>query len=541
MNGEEPTHHEPSDRPARAGSATRVLRRGEMGAAVTGRKEAQEALAKERNLLRVVVDNLPDLIFAKDTEGRFVFANAACCRFLGMEAEDGLLGKTDFDFLAEDIAAEHLAEEREVMQSGRPMINREVSRVLSGGAFSSLLSTKVPWRDADGGIVGLVGINRDITDRRQAEEALRESESQLRAILDGSPDVIVHVDTDLRVLWANKAALAIAPRGVGQQCYKAYANRDEACESCPCRRAVETGRITTSIVHHSGPEDFQEERHWEVIGAPLMDATGKATGAIEISRDVTDRRRMEQQARRRQEQLAHAWRLNTMGEMASGIAHELNQPLAAITNYAETCLLAVQGGKAGTEKLLDNLGEIVGQAERAGEIIRRLRGFVRKQEGRLSLVDVNKAVKEVVHFVESGARLSGVQVRLDLAACQPTVVGDQIQMQQVILNLTRNALEAMNQGRNGERVLTIRTSPAANGTVEVAVTDTGRGVPDEAMHSLFEPFHSTKSNGLGLGLAISRSIVEARGGRLTATRNPDRGMTFRFTLPGLEGGESDAG
>jgi two-component system sensor histidine kinase TtrS len=246
--------------------------------------------------------------------------------------------------------------------------------------------------------------------------------------------------------------------------------------------------------------------------------------------DITERKQAEDRARQWQEQLTHASRLNTMGEMAAGIAHELNQPLATIMNYAEACTLAIQGGKASNDKLLDNLEEVVGQAGRAGEIIRRLRSFVRRQEPHRSSVDVNNAVREVVHFVESEAHLSGVQIRLDLATKKPRVLGDPIEIQQVILNLLRNALEAMDESRDGKRVLTVRTSSAENGAVEVSISDTGRGIPAEAMGRLFEPFQTTKPDGLGLGLAISRSIIEAHGGHLTATHNPDRGMTFRFTL-----------
>lgn len=230
-------------------------------------------------------------------------------------------------------------------------------------------------------------------------------------------------------------------------------------------------------------------------------------------------------------QLLHAQKLETIGRCSVSIAHEINQPLCAIMGYAEAGRLAAQSFEGIPDRILCDFDKVVELADRAGEIVRRFRDFV--CEGKLdqSTVDMNNLIREAMHFVASEARANGVRLRLELPASVPTVSADLIHVQQVISNLAQNAIEAMNEGDTGEREVTVRTRKAENDTVEIAVCDTGPGVPQQDVDTLFEPFFTTKFGGMGMGLAISRSIIEAHEGRLWATPNPDRGMTFRFTLP----------
>lgn len=245
---------------------------------------------------------------------------------------------------------------------------------------------------------------------------------------------------------------------------------------------------------------------------------------IAFERARSDERGLEQQA-----QLAHVARLATMGEMASGLAHELNQPLCAIVNYAEASieLLASQGP---TDDLRRALVEVARQAERAGEVIRRLREFVRWRELRREPVDINHVVREVLGFTTAELRQRGIPVRLALARNLPRVLGDAVQLQQVLINLIRNACDAMSATDASRRKLAVRTT-RAGATVEVAVSDAGPGLPDGGGDRWFEPFFSTKRDGMGMGLSISRSIVEAHGGRIGVVSNRTRGATFRFTIP----------
>lgn len=240
----------------------------------------------------------------------------------------------------------------------------------------------------------------------------------------------------------------------------------------------------------------------------------------------------EDRARRRLDELAHLARVSTIGEMVAGVAHELNQPLSAIANYARACRHQVDL-LSGEDRcrLLDRLEQIAAQADRAGQIIGRLRAFVRRTEPQRSTVGVNDLVRDAVALLEAEARSSGVRLELSLGRALPEVAVDRVQIEQVMVNLIGNAVEAARDVPDGRRAVTICTSLGCDGLLEVAVEDTGKGIQPQQIGRLFEPFYTTKPNGMGLGLSISRSIIEAHGGRLEAAPGTHRGATFRFTLP----------
>lgn len=260
----------------------------------------------------------------------------------------------------------------------------------------------------------------------------------------------------------------------------------------------------------------------------------------ELEREAAERRRAEAEARERQAELAHVHRLNTMGEMASGFAHELNQPLAAIVNYAKGTVRRLRQGAMAADELLPVLEQVATQAERAAAIIRRIRAFIRKEEPRHAALDLNKAIRDTIDLMTAEAGRQGVRLVLDLAEPLPLVSADVIQLEQVIVNLVRNAIEAMADAGTPARRVTLTTARAASGAVEVAVADTGPGLPEAGRDRLFDPFFTTKADGLGLGLSISQSIVEAHGGRLTAETGPSGGAIFRFTLPVAKEARHDA-
>jgi C4-dicarboxylate-specific signal transduction histidine kinase len=248
-------------------------------------------------------------------------------------------------------------------------------------------------------------------------------------------------------------------------------------------------------------------------------------------RDLTERNKIEERARQHQEQLAHVLRLSTMGEMAAGLAHELNQPLTTIANYAQGCLRRIQSGADAPAEFVEVLRQVTLQARRAGEIIRRLRNFVCKQESQRTMAHINDVIKEAIAFQAPEARDSGLAIDLELAEGLPEFEIDVIQIEQVLLNLLRNACEALRDPRIAPRRIVVSTHSGERGSIEVAVRDTGTGVSPAVADRLFQPFFTTKSDGMGLGLSISKSIIESHNGRIWAARNLDRGMTFRFVLP----------
>lgn len=251
--------------------------------------------------------------------------------------------------------------------------------------------------------------------------------------------------------------------------------------------------------------------------------------AHELGRQRAAERQARRELRRRQAELAHVQRVGTMGQMAAQLAHELTQPLGAIANFAAGARrrLVAQGADP---ELVAAIDHIATEALRAGTIIRRLRAFIRKDVPQRSSVDINELVREVAELVRGEAREHGIRVELRCAAGLPPVEVDAVQIEQVLLNLVRNALDALRDGGGAAALLRIETQPAGPTGVEVAVHDSGPGIPATVAARIFEPFHTTKPSGLGMGLAISRSIIEAHGGRLWLCPDGDRGATFRFTL-----------
>jgi len=269
---------------------------------------------------------------------------------------------------------------------------------------------------------------------------------------------------------------------------------------------------------------------WSARG--IVDANGRLTAIVASARDITARRRAEEQARQHLQSLAHVTRVSSMGEMASAIAHEINQPLTAIANYTYASVRMLRSGAASQDEILEVLQRVAGEAERAGEVVRRMRSFVRGDEGQIQEVEANFLVNEVVRLAAAEARQNGVELDTRLEIGLPVVLADSIQIQQVLLNLVRNAIEAIAMSSAEARRIQLSTRASGEGMIEIAVSDTGPGLAGTDLEKVFEPFYTTKPEGIGIGLALSRSIADAHGGRLWATANAaSPGATFRLTLP----------
>ena len=250
-----------------------------------------------------------------------------------------------------------------------------------------------------------------------------------------------------------------------------------------------------------------------------------------LQEEIVERQRAEQEARQHHAELAHVARVSTMGEMAAGLAHELNQPLGAIASFADGGMRIIEGGSPNVGDLGMAMEEISEQAHRAGRIIHRLRAFVTRSELQTTAADVRQLTAEVVDLLAMDIRHNQIDFHLDVPREIGPVRVDRIQVQQVILNLMRNAIEAMEKTDPSDRRLVVRAERPDDGMVEIAVADTGPACPDETLDKIFDAFFTTKASGIGMGLSISRSIIEAHGGRLWVTPNADGGLTFRFTLP----------
>jgi len=276
--------------------------------------------------------------------------------------------------------------------------------------------------------------------------------------------------------------------------------------------------------------------HWIAgRGRVFNDPQGRPLHMIGAIADISQRKSAEESARVREAEMARLSRISTMGQMASGMAHELSQPLGAILNYATACLEHIQSGDESPEHALTAIRGVLNETRRAGAIIGSMRSFIRKGRPSSVPLNINELVRESVAMLEFELRNQGVHPRLLLAGGLPNVLGDAVQIEQVLVNLLLNALEAISDSTSLPNGLIVNTGLHDKGrSVQVSVIDTGTGISPEKMGRLFEPFYTTKAKGLGMGLNICRSIIESEGGRLTAAPNPDRGMRFSFTVPVAE-------
>ncbi|MEM1179999.1 MAG: ATP-binding protein [Acidobacteriota bacterium] len=293
-------------------------------------------------------------------------------------------------------------------------------------------------------------------------------------------------------------------------------------------------RIAQSVrnalrVHASEAAAREAQRDLELRVVERTSALAEAYRELEQQMD--NRQKAEEQARQHLEQLAHVARLSTLGELAAELAHELNQPLGAIANYAHGCVKRIENDTADQGTVRQVFVNIAEQAERAGKIIHRLRRLVERHEPVLTPIDLNTLLKDILGLQQAELSHRQVQLKLDLSPELPKVQADTIQLQQVVLNLVRNGIEAVAELPPARRVLSLRSWQAGHDRLGVSVRDEGVGCSPEQLQRVFEPFYSTKERGMGMGLAISRSIVEAHGGELWVMPNPEAGLTFRFTLP----------
>jgi len=378
--------------------------------------------------------------------------------------------------------------------------------------------------------------------------ALQEREARLQSILETAPDAIIVIDDRGFIESYSSAAQRLfgftAEEAVGRNVSilmpSPYRERHDGYlrhyMDTGERRIIGIGRVV--VGRRKDGTTFPMEL---AVGEVVANGRRLFTGFI---RDLTERQLNESRMQELQSELLHMSRLSDVGQMASAIAHELNQPLTAILNYVQAARRIIQtNGLEIPPKAADAMDKAVGQASRASAIVQNLRSFIQKGETERSVEDLNKVVGEATALGLVGAKETGVSVRVDLSAEPLSVFIDKVQIQQVVFNLVRNSIEAMAESEPPRHLL-VATAPAnstADGAAaEVSVSDTGPGLAPEIQAQLFQPFQTTKEKGMGLGLSICRSIVDGHGGRLQAHPNAERGVTFRFTLPLAEQDVSDA-
>ncbi len=380
----------------------------------------------------------------------------------------------------------------------------------------------------------LWALRRHMQQRLAAEEALRNEYAFRKAMEDSLQTGLRARDPEGRITYVNPAFC----RMVGWSAEELL-GRAPPMPYWPDEYLDETRNIHDSILAGQGPEDGFElkfkRRNGELFDvfiheAPLIDARGRHTGWMGSLIDVTERKRAEELAHQQRERLQATARLVTMGEMASSLAHELNQPLAAIASYNTGCLNMLDSGTADSAELKLALTKSAEQAQRAGRIIRRIYQFVRRAEPKSEPCDLAEIIDEVLGLVDADARRQGVRIVREVAPQLPVIQGDRVLIAQALLNLVRNAIEAMRNMPGEQRQLTVAAHTTIDG-IAIAISDMGCGISSETATRLFEPFYTTKTEGMGMGLNICRSVIEAHHGRLWYEANPQGGSIFRIQFP----------
>lgn len=500
------------------------------------RHEAESAIVEEFCL---ALDEVGICVWSLDIPTGRATVSPTCSRLFGVELDR----LTTFEgsqavVHPEDRQVRADAIQRALREGGRYEVDYRVER--TDGSVCWLRSKGSVRLDERRRPLRHRGVVISIDAQKRAEADLRAREAHLRSILDTVPEAMVVIDEAGAIHSFSAAAERLFGYAAGEMAGQnvrflmpdAVTGEHDlflsSCRDTGERRIVGRNRVVTG-------------RRRDGSTFPMELTVGKMRSGESVFytafiNDLTERQRTETRMRELQSELAHMSRLSEMGEMASTLAHELNQPLGAIANYTKGCRrLMASPDPASIAKTIEVLDKAAEQALRAGQIIRRLREFVARGETEKRVEPVARLVEEAGALALVGAREQGIASRIVLDPATDCVLVDRVQVQQVLFNLMRNAREAMQH--SVLRELTITTRMVGPELAEIAVADTGPGIPEEVADRLFEPFVTTKRTGMGVGLSICRTIVEAHGGRLTAERNPHGGATFRLTLPTADRGD----
>jgi len=500
---------------------------------VTERKQAEETVRRTAAYLAETQRLTRTGTYVTDHTTKPVYWSEELFRIFGFDPQRGLpTGEQVLERLHPEDRDNFIRAFRRAVDE---KVNAEVEYriILPDGRLKNIYGIGHPVLNANGEVVEVVGTTVDITERKRADEALRESETRFRTFVDHAGDALFICDLERgSIVDVNRSACEelgytreeLIGKTPGAFHLDSY---ETEMESTPDRAAAGDTRFDTHLHRRKDGSTFPVEVHANPV------SYGGRRYLLMVARDVSDRVRAEEQRERLRQleaELAHLDRLTVLGELTASIAHEVNQPLSGIVSNASACLRFLAGDSPDLEEVREATRDIVRDGKRAGEVIARIRALTRKASTPREKLDLNETLRQVLALVRDEAQRKGVNIRAEFADDLPPVLGDQVQLQQVVLNLAMNAIEAMSSVAGRPRQLIISTENIDAKQVQVKVEDSGMGLDLNTMQKIFEPFYTTKPTGMGLGLSISRSIVQSHGGRLWATAKEGSGTIFYFTL-----------
>lgn len=487
-----------------------------------------DCLAFEQELL----DAIPLPAFFQDADGHYLGVNRALADFLGVERKM-LLKQGVYPFLVPDLAEEYRRKDMELLAGGG---RDSFEGLVSGrdGHGQSVLFTRSTVHDRKGRrVLGLIVTLFDLSALKEAQRNLGEIESQKQAILDAFPGTLALLDCDLQVIWSNrdnKKEEVSCMASKARSCHDLLYGRKVPCADCAVRRSILSGQIESGIHEMAIDAGSGVKNFFDVVAAPVKDASGKVTSVVAISRDITEKMQLEKQVR-------HSQKMEAIGSLAGGIAHDFNNVLTPIIGHAEIIRFRLRQSGQQDQELEKSIGEILTAAKRAKSLVGQILTFARSQEQNMVALYVHPIVKEVMSLIKV-ALPSTIEIRQEIDTNCGQVLMDPVQLHQVLMNLCTNSFHAM-EGRVG--TLTVRL---AKGEVDqdgcewlvISVADTGAGIEPAVLPRIFEPYFTTKdkSRGTGMGLAMVHGIVGGYGGRVGVQSEVGVGTTFYVYLPVAE-------
>lgn len=493
-------------------------------------RESQLQLEEARDSYADLYDFAPVNYVTFDNKGRVVNINLTGTGMLG-DVRTNIIGQFFSRWLeirSTKIFHKHI---EATLESDKKIVDEVILKNKTKEQLEVRIES-IRYKDSETNKYFIRSVILDITDSNRIKNEIFLQARQLKLITDALPLLIAYVDNNEQHLFVNKTyadTFNFLPKDVvGKSTRQIWGDSTYNNVKKHLMLAFAGQEMKADI---ELPLSNMEKKYFRATFIPDVDYNSQVYGVIILIGDITDRLAIEAIDRKRLLDIAHFSRLSSMGEMASEIAHELNQPLAAISIYSDASRRMILSGKYEQEGVIQAFADISEQAERAGDVIRRMREFVSKKELHRTETDLNKLIHDALHLLEIELREHNVLLELDLAEYTPHILVDKILIEQVVFNLARNALEAMDDVDENQRLIKIHSQVTTSKEIEVLIEDSGPGLPAEYAKKLFEPFFSTKANGMGMGLAISLSIIEAHHGRLWTVPNDQGGTIFSFRLP----------
>ena len=442
-----------------------------------------------------------------------------------------IIGHSIYDFIVKQYHPAYQKMNEAVFNGEQSCLEYEI--LTFPGNRRWMRTVAVPLRNTQQKVTHLIAITHDITENRRLSQLHEAHRNQLQTIIESEPECVKLQDASGVIMEMNPAGLSLLDAKnnedvIGKVIYDFIAAEYKDEYRDLTARVFGGGRGCMEFEVFS----MDGQRRWlETHAAPLFDNAGEVTALLAITRDIDGRKKNEARLREQQTELAHVCRLSTMGEMASSLAHELNQPLCAVSSYAESARLLNQSENIELDKLLE---KIVHQSLRATQIIQNVRDFVRKQAPAPKSISAESVINSVIEFIEPDRQRDMVQIKLKIAPNISPIKADRVQIEQVLLNLLNNAIQALRKLDTEERIISIEVLQEAREDILFKVSNAGPAIKQAIAAELFTPFFTTKDAGLGMGLSISRSIIEAHGGRIWYVSEADDGSCFCFTLPTVD-------